>query len=94
MWVPRIKFFMISEEQFTKYEWTDFYKYAEETHPPNLPTPRGRYMSTHCFVDSDHAGDKVTWSSQTGVLIFCCIRATVLSYSKRQNSVETKQLIW
>ena len=79
---------MISEERFTKYEWTDFYKYAEEAQPPNMPTPRGRYMSTHCFVDSDHAGDKVTRRSQTGVLIFCC-RAPVLSYSKRQNSVET-----
>jgi hypothetical protein len=79
---------MISEERFTKYEWTDFYKYAEEPVPPNMPTPRGRHMSTHCFVDSDHAGDKVTRRSQTGVLIFCC-RAPILSYSKRQNSVET-----
>jgi hypothetical protein len=79
---------MISEERFTKYEWTDFYKYAEEAQPPNMPTPRGRMMSTHCFVDSDHAGDKVTRRSQTGILIFCC-RAPVLSYSKRQNSVET-----
>ena len=79
---------MISEERFTKYEWTDFYKYAEEAEPPNMPTPRGRHMSTHTFVDSDHAGDKVTRRSQTGVLIFCC-RAPVISYSKRQNSVET-----
>jgi hypothetical protein len=61
---------------------------AEEPEPPNMPTPRGRHMSTHCFVDSDHAGDKVTRRSQTGVLIFCC-RAPILSYSKRQNSVET-----
>jgi hypothetical protein len=79
---------MISEERFTKYEWTDFYKYAEDPQPPNAPTPRGRHMSTHCFVDSDHAGDKATRRSQTGVLIFCC-RAPILSYSKRQNSVET-----
>jgi hypothetical protein len=79
---------MISEERFTKYEWTDFYKYAEEAQPLNMPTPRGRHMSTHCFVNSDHAGDKVTRRSQTGVLIFWC-RAPVLSYSKRQNSVET-----
>ena len=51
---------IISEERFTKYDWTDFYKYAEEAEPPNMPTPRGRHMSTHAFVDSDHAGDKVT----------------------------------
>jgi hypothetical protein len=78
----------ISEERFTKCEWTDFYKHAEEPAPPNMPSPRGRHMSTHAFVDSDHAGDKVTRRSQTGVLIFCC-RAPVLSCSKRQNSVET-----
>jgi hypothetical protein len=78
---------IISENRFEKYDWTDFYKYAEEQLPPNMPPPRGRMMSTHCFVDSDHAGDKVTRRSQTGILIFCC-RAPVLAYSKRQNSVE------
>ncbi len=44
-------------------------------------------MTVHCFVDSDHAGDKVTRRSQTGILIFCN-RAPVIAYSKRQNSVE------
>jgi hypothetical protein len=79
---------IISEERFAKYDWTDFYKYAEEPIPSNMPIPRGRLMSTHCFVDSDHAGDKVTRRSQTGILIFCN-RAPVIAYSKRQNSVET-----
>jgi hypothetical protein len=40
----------ISEERFTKCEWTDFYKHAEEPVLPNMPTPRGRHMSTHTFV--------------------------------------------
>ena len=79
---------LINEESFAKYDWTDFYKYAEEPVPPNMPTPRGRFMTIHTFVDSDHAGDKVTRRSQTGVLIFCC-RAPIISYCKRQNSVET-----
>jgi hypothetical protein len=79
---------VISEERFSKCEWTDFHKCAEEPQPPNMPTPRGRHVSTHCFVDSDHTGDKVTRRSQTGVLMFCC-RAPILSCSKRQNSVET-----
>jgi hypothetical protein len=79
---------IISEQRFVKYDWTDFYKYAEDTLPPNMPKARGRAFSTHCFVDSDHAGDKVTRRSQTGVLIFCN-RAPILAYSKRQNSVET-----
>jgi hypothetical protein len=77
----------ISENRFEKYDWTDFYKYAEEPVPPNMPAPRGRYMSTHCFVDSDHAGDKTSRRSQTGILLFCN-SAPVISYSKRQNSVE------
>jgi hypothetical protein len=79
---------IISEDRFTKYDWEDFYKYAEEPIPPNMPKPRGRSMSTHCFVDSDHAGDKVTRRSQTGILIFLN-RAPVIAYSKRQNSVES-----
>jgi hypothetical protein len=77
----------ISEDRFAKYDWTDFYRYAEEAVPTNMPSPRGRIMSTHCFVDSDHAGDKVTRRSQTGILIFCN-RAPIIAYSKRQNSVE------
>jgi hypothetical protein len=77
----------ISEDRFATYDWTDFYRYAEEAIPSNMPTPRGRYMSLHCFVDSDHAGDKVTRRSQTGILIFCN-SAPILAYSKRQNSVE------
>jgi hypothetical protein len=90
---PRRRLYMdpdypaIHEDRFTKHDWTDFYKYAEEAIPPNMPAPRGRYMSIHCFVDADHAGDKVNRRSQTGILIFCC-RAPVIAYSKRQNSVE------
>ena len=79
---------IISEERFVKYDWTDFYRYASEPLPPNMPEPRGRPVSTHCFVDSDHAGDKVTRRSQTGILIFLN-RAPVIVYSKRQNSVES-----
>ena len=45
-------------------------------------------VSTHCFVDSDHAGDTVMRRLQTGILIFVN-RAPILWYSKRQNTVET-----
>ena len=53
----------------------------------NMPTARGRVMSTHCFVDSDHMGNKVTGRSQTGILIFYNT-APIMAYSKRQNLVE------
>ena len=77
----------IAEDRFMQYDWTEFYRYATELIPPNMPEARGRMMSTHCFVDSDHAGDKATRRSQTGILIFCN-RAPIIAYSKRQNSVE------
>ena len=45
-------------------------------------------MSTHCFVDVDHAGNLVTHCSQTGILIFVN-RAPIIWYSKHQNTVKT-----
>ena len=45
-------------------------------------------MQINCFVDADHAGDKITKRSQTGVLIFCNM-APIFWYSKKQNTVET-----
>jgi hypothetical protein len=77
----------ISESPFQACDWTDFCKCAEEPIPSNMPTARGRIMSAHCFVDSDHAGDKVSRSSQTGMLIFCNA-APIMACSKRQNLAE------
>ena len=77
----------IEEDRFIRYDWTEFYRYAEEPIPPDMPEARGLHMTTHCFVDSDHAGDKATRRSQTGILIFCN-RAPIIAFSKRQNSVE------
>lgn len=45
-------------------------------------------MSLHVFVDSDHAGNRMTRRSQTGILIFLN-KAPIVWYSKRQNTVET-----
>jgi hypothetical protein len=40
------------------------------------------------FVDADHAGDRVTRRSRTGVLIYINC-SPIMWFSKRQNSVET-----
>jgi hypothetical protein len=69
-------------------DWHDFYRDAEEQIPDDAPTPRGRVVSMHCFVDADHASNKVTRKSQTGILIFIN-RAPISWYSKRQNTVES-----
>ena len=45
-------------------------------------------MSIHFFFDSDHAGDKVTRRSQTGVLIFIN-RDPILWFSNKYNLVQT-----
>lgn len=78
----------ISEDRFHRFDWGDFYGDIEEPIPIDMPPPRGKAMSTHCFVDADHAGDKLTRRSVTGILIFCN-RAPIGWYSKRQNGVET-----
>ena len=53
-----------------------------------MPLPRGESVSTHCFVDSDHAWNTVTRRSQTGLLLFVN-SAPIVWYSKRKNTVET-----
>jgi hypothetical protein len=78
----------IDESRFLKCDWHDFYRGAKETIPGDAPEPRGNVVSTHCFVDADHAGNRVTRRSQTGILLFVN-RAPILWYSKRQNTVET-----
>ena len=60
----------------------------KEEIPPNTPKPRGNSVSTHCFVDANYAGNKVTRRSQAGMLIFVN-KAAIIAFSKRQNTVET-----
>jgi hypothetical protein len=36
----------------------------------NIPEARGNEVQMIVFVDADHAGDKMTRRSQTGVLIY------------------------
>ena len=78
----------IDESRFVKCDWHDFYRGAKEPIPGDMPEARGNVVSTHCFVDADHAGNHVTRRSQTGILLFVN-RAPVVWYSKRQNTVET-----
>ena len=66
----------------------ELYPDAVEDLPPNAPKPRGKPVQITCFVDADHAGDRVTRRSRTGVLIFVN-KAPIMFYSKRQNTVET-----
>ena len=53
-----------------------------------MPPPCGCAVSSHCFVDVDHASNTVTQRLQTGILIFLN-QAPIVWYSKWQNTVET-----
>jgi hypothetical protein len=65
----------------------ELYPDAVEDIPPNMPTPLGRAIQINAFFDADHAGDRVTRRSQSGIIIFLGM-SPILWYSKRQNSVE------
>jgi hypothetical protein len=78
----------VDESRFIKQDWTEFYRGAEEPIPCNAPEPRGDSVVISCFVDANHAGDKMTHRSHTGILLFCN-RAPIMWYSKQQNTVET-----
>ena len=64
------------------------YKDVNEELPTNAPIPLGTPIQVNCFVDSDHAGDRITRRSQSGILLFCK-SAPIYWYSKKQNAVET-----
>jgi hypothetical protein len=78
----------INQKRFKKYDWTDFYRDAEEPIPPNAPPSRGKEVSTHCFVDANLAGNTVTRRSQMGILLFVN-KAPITWLSKRTNTVES-----
>ena len=78
----------IDESIFVPTDWTEFYRDATELQPPNAPEPRGNPVNMYCFCDADHAGDRITWRSHTGILLFLN-RAPILWFSKKQNTVET-----
>ena len=46
------------------------YPDAKEEVDPNFPEPYGSVLETTILVDSDHAHDKNTFQSLTGLLLF------------------------
>ena len=51
---------LISEDIFHKFDWEEFYRDYKEEITDDMPKPRGKIMTTHCFVDANHAADKIT----------------------------------
>ena len=61
---------------------------TKEELPRDAPKPRGKSVQLNCFVDLDHAGDRMTRCSPTGILIFGN-SAPLFWYSKKKNLVES-----
>ena len=61
---------IIDEEDFKKHDWTKFYKVEKEIVPSDALKPLGLEFVIRCFVDADHAGDKLTRRSRTGFIVF------------------------
>jgi len=76
------------DTDFPAYDWSDFYSNVTEEIPPNAPSPRGKYVQINAFVDANHAGNKLTHRSHTGILIYLN-RAPIIWYSKAQKTVES-----
>jgi hypothetical protein len=74
--------------QFPQYNWTEFYGNVEEAIAVDIPEPLGKDLDVRMMCDSDHAGDKRTRRSPTGLLIFCNM-ALIDWVSKTQATVET-----
>ena len=51
----------VNEDAFNAMSlWDDFYANTEEHQPPKMPKAQGKTVCMHCFVYSNHAGNKVS----------------------------------
>ena len=70
------------------FNWSELYPDAEEDIPHDMPVPDGKMATLTCYVDADHARDKVTCRSVTGIVML--LNNTPITWlSKRQRTVET-----
>jgi hypothetical protein len=77
-----------NENDFPAYDWLDFYGDVQEEIPKNAPPPQGQPVQLNVFVDANHARNKLTRRSQTGILLYLN-KAPIIWYSKSQKTVET-----
>ena len=61
----------------------ELYPNAKQLMPYDTPEPLGESVFVTCFVDADHAGNRVTRRSHTGIIIYVN-SAPILWCSKRQ----------
>ena len=75
-------------KEYSSTEWGAEYDGAKEQIPVDAPKALGKSVLLRMFVDSDHAGDKVSRRSRTGFVIF--INGGIIDWlSKKQSTIET-----
>jgi hypothetical protein len=82
--------FHLAGEQLDKslVDFLDQYAYAKEELDPQFPKPIGNELDVSVFFDSDHAHDKVTGRSISGIIVMVGSTPVVWK-SKRQGAVQT-----
>ena len=60
----------VGDSNFVEHDWSNFYPGANEALPPNALKPLGKGVMLRMFIDSDHAGEKVSQCSRTRFVIF------------------------
>ena len=78
----------VNEEAFPKQDWSKFYGDVSEEKPPNAPEELGSEFLMRAYVDSDHAGEKLTRRSRTGFIIYLN-SAPIYWLTKKQMAIET-----
>ena len=78
----------VNIDTFPKHDWTKFYGDVKGAMTPDMSKTLGKEVVMRCFVDADHAGEKLTRCSCSGFIIFLQM-APIYYCSKRQNTVET-----
>jgi hypothetical protein len=73
---------------FIKTDWKAMYGDVKEMIPSDAPMPRGKEVDLRLFVDSDHAGEKITRRSRTVFVIYLNM-APIVWLSKRHPTVES-----
>jgi hypothetical protein len=71
----------IDESAFIDTDWKAIYEEIKEAVPIDSPTPLGKEVELRLYVDYDHAGEKFTRHSRTGVVI-CLNMAPIVWFSK------------
>ena len=57
-----------TQDETTTSCWKDFYGDCKEEVLFDMPTPLGGDARMYCFVDADHARDRITRRSYTGII--------------------------